>query len=47
MILNGRGRIGVGPNPVVPSPTLNQVTITITYPGRSTGVTLVTNISRL
>ncbi len=45
--LNGRGRIGVGPDPLVPSPTLNQVTITITYPGRSTGVTLVTNISRL
>ena len=45
--LNGRGRIGVGPDPLVPSPTLNQVTITITYPGRSTGVTLVTNFSRL
>ncbi len=41
--LNGRGQVNV----VTLSATLDQVTVTITYPGRSTGVTLVTNISRL
>lgn len=41
--LNGRGQISVVPL----SATLDQVTITITYPGRSRGVQLVTNITRL
>ena len=45
--LNGRGRItvvGLSPTPPL---SLNQVTVTIQYPGRSRGVTLVTNMSRL
>jgi prepilin-type N-terminal cleavage/methylation domain-containing protein len=42
-ILNGRGLISTAGL----SATLIQVTVTITYPGRSTGVTLITNISRL
>lgn len=41
--LNGRGQINV----VTLSATLDQVTVTITYPGRSQGVQLVTNITRL
>jgi prepilin-type N-terminal cleavage/methylation domain-containing protein len=41
--LNGRGQINV----VTLSATLDQVTVTITYPGRSPGVQLVTNITRL
>jgi len=45
--LNGRGRINVvALTPTVP-PSLSQVTVTITYPGRPTGVQLVTNITRL
>ena len=52
--LNGRGQISVialcsnppcPPNPL--SATLRQITVTLTYPGRSTGVRLVTNITRL
>jgi prepilin-type N-terminal cleavage/methylation domain-containing protein len=41
--LNGRGLISVNGL----SATLIQVTATITYPGRPTGVRLVTNITRL
>ena len=41
--LNGRGQVGVA----ALSATLNQVTVTITYPGRPAGVQLVTNITRL
>ena len=41
--LNGRGQVGVA----ALSATLNQVTVTITYPGRSARVQLVTNITRL
>lgn len=41
--LNGRGQISV----VTLSATLDQVTVTITFPGRSPGVQLVTNITRL
>ena len=41
--LNGRGLISVAGL----SATLVQVTVTITYPGKPTGVQLVTNITRL
>jgi len=41
--LNGRGQVGVA----ALSATLTQVTATITYPGRPTGVRLMTNITRL
>lgn len=41
--LNGRGQITA----VTISPTLDQVTVTITYPGRSGRVQLVTNLTRL
>lgn len=41
--LNGRGQINV----VTLSASLDQVTVTITYPGRSPTVQLVTNITRL
>lgn len=41
--LNGRGQVSVA----ALSATLNQVTVTITFPGRSRGVQLVTNITRL
>lgn len=41
--LNGRGQVNV----VTLSATLDQVTVTITYPGRSPSVQLVTNVTRL
>jgi len=41
--LNGRGQVNV----VTLSATLDQVTVTITYPGRSPSVQLVTNLTRL
>ncbi len=41
--LNGSGLINV----VALSATLDQITVTITYPGRSPSVQLVTNVTRL
>ncbi|MCZ6551661.1 MAG: prepilin-type N-terminal cleavage/methylation domain-containing protein [candidate division NC10 bacterium] len=41
--LNGSGLINV----VTLSATLDQITVTITYPGRSPSVQLVTNVTRL